>query len=47
MSWLTIELTMGWLLGRIKRFDNRVHTLASGWGHYLMTHEVIPLFVSA
>ena len=42
----TIKLTTGWLLGRIKRFDKRVHTPSSGWGHYLMTYEVISLFVS-
>ena len=41
-----IKLTTGWLLGRIKRFDKRVHTPSSGWGHYLMTYEVISLFVS-
>ena len=42
-----ILLTTGWLLGDITRFDNEVHTPASGWGHYPTTHEVIPLFVSA
>ena len=42
-----ISLTMGWLLGDITQFDNQVHTLLSGWGHYLTMHEVIPLFVSA
>ena len=47
MSQPTIELTMGWLLGKVMRFDNRVHTLVSGWGHYPTIHEVIPLFVSA
>ena len=40
-------LTTGWLLGDITHFDNRVHTPSSGWGHYPMTHEVIPLFISA
>ena len=43
---LTIELTTGWLLGKIKRFDKRVHTPSSGYGHYLMTYEVGSLFVS-
>ena len=47
ISWLSISLTTGWLLGDITCFDNRVHTLSSGWGHYPTTHEVIPLFVSA
>ena len=43
----SILLTTGWLLGEITQFDNQVHTPMSGWGHYPMTHEVIPLFVSA
>ena len=47
ISRLSILLTTGWLLSDITRFDNQVHTLSSGWGHYPMTHEVIPLFVSA
>ena len=47
ISRLPIELTTGWLLGKVIRFDNRVHTPASGWGHYPTTHEVIPLFISA
>ena len=41
-----ILLTADWLLGDITQFDNEVHTTASKWGHYPMTHEVIPLFVS-
>ena len=47
VSQLTIELTTGWLLGKVTHFDNRVPTLVSGWGHYPMTYEVIPLFISA
>ena len=43
----SILLTTGWLLGDITWFNNEVHTLASGWGHYPTTHEVIPLFISA
>ena len=41
-----IQLTMCWLLGDIKCFDKRVHTLLSGYGHYLITYEVVSLFVS-
>ena len=41
-----IQLTMGWLLGDIKRFDKQVHTPSSGWGHYLTTFEVGSLFIS-
>ena len=47
VSQLSIELTTGWLLGQIMHFNNRVHTPLPGWGHYPMTDEVIPLFVSA
>ena len=43
----TILLTTGWLLGDITRFSNEEYTPSSGWGHYPMTIEVIPLFVSA
>ena len=43
----TISLTTGWLLGDITQFSNEEYTLSSGWGYYPMTHEVIPLFVSA
>ena len=43
----TISLTTGWLLGDITQFSNEEYTLSSGWGHYPMMHEVIPLFVSA
>ena len=43
---LIIQLTTGWLLGEITRFDKRVHTPSSSWGHYLMTHEVGSLFIS-
>ena len=42
-----IQLTTGWLLGNICQWDNREHTLMSGFGHYPSTFEVIPLFVSA
>ena len=42
-----IQLTTGWLLGDIQRFDKRVHTPSSSYGHYLMTYEVVSLFVSA
>ena len=42
-----ILLTTGWLLGDITQFSNEEYTLLSGWGHYPMTIEVIPLFVSA
>ena len=41
-----IQLTTGWFLGTIRQWDNREHTLLSGWGHYPLTYEVIPLFVS-
>ena len=40
-----IQLTTGWLLGKIQHFDKREHTLSSGWGHYLMTHEVVSSFM--
>ena len=43
----TISLTTGWLLGEITRFSNEEYTPSSRWGHYLMTIEVIFLFVSA
>ena len=42
-----IQLTTGWLLGEIQRFDKREHTPWSGWGHYLTTHKVVSLFISA
>ena len=42
-----IQLTTGWLLGEIQRFDKREHTPLSGWGHYPLTHEVVSLFISA
>ena len=41
-----IQLTTGWLLGTIRRWDGRVHTPSSGFGHYPSTYEVIPLFIS-
>ena len=41
-----IQLTTGWLLGTICRWDGRVHTPLSGFGHYPSTYKVIPLFVS-
>ena len=41
-----IEITTGWLLGNICQWDGRVHTMLLGFGHYLSTYEVIPLFVS-
>ena len=40
-----IELTTGWLMGTIHCFDGREHTLSSGFGHHLLTYEVISLFV--
>ena len=42
-----IQLTMGWLLGNISCWDNREHTLLSGFGHYLSTFKVISLFIPA
>ena len=44
---LIIQLTTGWLLGKIQRFNKREHTPLSGWGHYPTTHKVVSLFVSA
>ena len=41
-----IQLITGWLLGEIQCFNKREHTLSSGWGHYLMTHKVVFLFIS-
>ena len=41
-----IQFTTGWLLGTIHQWDGRVHTLSLGFGHYPLTYEVIPLFVS-
>ena len=40
-----IQLTTGWLLGTICRWDRRVHTQSLGFGHYPSTFEVISLFV--
>ena len=37
-----IQLTTGWLLGEIQRWDNREHTPSLGWGHYPLTYEVFP-----
>ena len=42
-----IQLTTGWLLGDIQHFDNREHTPSLGWGHHLLTYEVVSLFISA
>ena len=44
---LIIQLTTGWLLGNICQWDNREHILLLGYGHYLSTYEVIPLFISS
>ena len=44
---LIIQLTTGWLLGTLHRWDNREHTLMLGFGHYPSMFKVIPLFVSA
>ena len=41
-----IQLTTGWLLGNIRRWDNMEHTPSSGFEHYPSTFEVIPLFIS-
>ena len=37
-----IQLTTAWLLGNIQHWDNREHTLLSGYGHYPSTFEVFP-----
>ena len=42
-----IKLTTGWLLREIQHFDNREHTLLLGYGSYLLTYEVVSLFVFA
>ena len=41
-----IKITTSWLLGNIHQWDGRVHTPMLGFGHYPLTYEVIPLFVS-
>ena len=38
---LIVKITTGWLLGTITHWDNREHIPSLGFGHYLLTYEVL------
>ena len=42
---LIIEITTGWLLGTITHWDGREHTPLPGFSHYLLTYEVLSIFI--
>ena len=42
---LIVKITTGWLLSTITHWDNREHTPSLGFGHYLLTYEVLSIVI--